>query len=294
MKRIVLLAVLVLVACSKQPPPPVVVVFAAGAPGGWLEEILDDYSNATGTPLDVRWGDSAELADALIRKSGDPADVLITDGVADIWRAGDRGALRPIVSAALELRASFLQDPDGYWAALSAHPVAIVQRIGTQPVTLSVDDLGTPGLAGRLCLSSSELAVNRSLIAFLVEARGVKETERLVRRWVRNLASQPLASESDVLVAVAAGDCDYGIASRRVELEGTLLFPVQPPLLTVTAIGIGRHAPNPQGGERLVDWVLRRNVVGDVENGEDLPVPAHMAGWHDEEGRRLAERAGYR
>ena len=116
----------------------------------------------------------------------------------------------------------------------------------------------------------------------------------MVRRWVRNLARQPVASESDLLAAIAAGECDYGIASRRGEHEGATFSPVRPRLFTVTAMGVGRHAENPEGGQGLVDWMLRRKVIADVPTDEDLPVPAHTLGWHDEDVKLLAERAAYR
>jgi iron(III) transport system substrate-binding protein len=290
-RRIALLAVLVLAACSKPPPPPAIVVFAAGEPGGWLEAVLDDYSSATGTPLDVRWGNSTELADALIRKSGDSADVLITDGVADIWRAGDRGALRPIGSAAFESQASWLKDPDGYWAALASYSWAVVYGGAGPTPTLDLDDLASSPLQDRLCLVSSRDPAYRALLSHLIAERGIRAAERLVRLWRHNLAAPPYESEDALLDAVANAGCTYGVVRLRAEDNGA-----HPPLLDaryidVAAIGIGRHAQNAEGAQELVDWVLRNNEVAVFDAAEFRP--ASLAGWHDEEAQRLAERAGY-
>lgn len=292
MRHVALLAALVLVACSRQPPPPAVLVLAAGEPGGWLEEVLDDYSSATGTPLDVRWGDSTELADALIRKSGDPADVLVTGTVADIWRAGDRGALRPITSAAFESQASWLKDPDGYWAALASYSWALVHGGAGPAPTLDLDDLGSPPLQDRLCLVSSRDPAYRALLSHLVAERGTLATERLVRLWRHNFAAPPYADEDALLDAVANAGCTYGVVRLRAEEHGEQRPLLDARYIDVAAIGIGRHAQNADGAQELVDWVLRNNEVAVFEAAEYRP--ASLAGWHDEEAQRLAERAGYR
>jgi iron(III) transport system substrate-binding protein len=267
-------------------------VFAAGETGGWLQEVLDDYSRATGTRLDVRWGNSTELTEALIGKSGDPADVLITNGVADIWRASDRGALRPIASAAFESQASYLKDPDGYWAALATYSWAVVYG-GTGPTpSLDLDDLASPPFHNRLCLVSSGDPAYRALLSHLIAERGVHATERLVRLWRHNFAAPPYVDEDALLDAVANAGCTYGVVRVRLEEQGMHRPLLDARYIDVAAIGVGRHAQNAEGAQDLVDWVLRNNDPGLLDTAEYRP--ASLAGWHDEEAQRLAERAGYR
>jgi iron(III) transport system substrate-binding protein len=294
MRYALTLLTLVLASCGPQSPPEPVVVHIAGEEGGPLSEDLEAFTEDTGALLDVRWGKSEAIFDALIENSGDPADVLITDDVADIWRAADRGALRPIQSAAIESQPAVLRDPDRYWATLSAKPIAIYHHNAARPLTVDLVDLGSPEFAGRLCLSSSALPVSRMLIGLLVHERGNKETERLVRRWVRNLAMYPHDKESQLLQAVASGECEYGLASTQKEIEGATAFLPQPHLYSVTVLGVGRHANNPSGAEHLVDWLLGNRATLLRSPDEYEPTPVHVAGWRDEEARLLAERAGYR
>ncbi len=103
-----ILCVLFLAACDEGPPSPPVVVFATGEDGGALSMLFADFTDDTGVPVRVEWGTSAENANRLINKSGAPADVLITDNVADTWRAADEGALRPIRSDAFDSTQDFL------------------------------------------------------------------------------------------------------------------------------------------------------------------------------------------
>lgn len=282
----------VLTACDKGPPPPPVVVFATGEDGDALSMLLADFSDDTGIPVEVEWGDSADNADKLINKLGRPADVLITDNVADIWRAADRGALRPILSESFGPMHDALKDPDGVWAAIEVRFQSIAHANKTRPLTIRLDDLGSPEFSGRVCLSSSELSINRSLIAYLVDERGVKEAERLVRRWVRNLAVPPFATEAEMATAMQSGQCDYGILGVPSEFEGVASYMPERQYIDISAAGVGRHAGNPEAGQKLVDWILKKRRMeyhGNVE-----PVFAGIAGWRDEDARLLAERAGYR
>ena len=296
MKRHLVAALVFLVACGSEPPPSPVQLIASSEVENPLAGYLDAFTRETGIPVDVSWGQSAEHADRLISKSGEPVDVIVTDNVADIWRAADRGALRPIESAALETQPPCLRDPDNYWGALGARSHAVYHHPGVRPNVVSVHDLGNAGFAGRVCLSSSRLPVNRSLIAYLIEAEGARDAERLVRRWTRNLAQPPFESEQELLDALREGLCDYGIASRDESgiAPGVTALVSQPQTLDITAIGVNRHAANAETAQVLVDWLLRETVVRFQPAEGSLPPPVHIAGWRDEEARRLAERAGYR
>lgn len=285
---------LILAACggAREPQGPAVVVFATGEEGDALSALLADFTDDTGVPVSIERGSSADNADRLIEKSGIPADVLITDNITDAWRVADSGAFRPIQSPAFANLHSSLKDPDGYWAAIDVRTFVIAHRNDTRPLTASYDDLGTTEFQGRVCLSSSRLSINRSLIAFLIEEKGVKEAERLVRRWVKNLAMSPFPSEEDMLDAMRAGDCDYGIATMADDLGG--LTPSSPPphYFDASAVGVGRHAQHAESAHLLLDWLVRNRPT--EFQTEDSPPFVGTVGWRDQEARLLAERAGYR
>lgn len=281
-----------LAACDRGPPPPAVVVLATGEDGDALSMLLAGFTDDTGIPVVVEWGASADNANRLINNSGRPADVLITDNAVDIWRAADLGALRPILSEAFDSLHAALKDPDHGWVAVDMRFHTIAHANNVRPLSPRLDDLGSPEFSGRVCLSSSDLSINRSLIAYLVDERGVKEAERLVRRWVRNLATPPFATEAELVAAIQSGQCDYGIASWPNEFEGVTPYPLDRLYIDVSAAGVGRHAGNPEAAQELVDWFLRNRRFEFRDETE--PVFAGIAGWHDEDVRLLVERAGYR
>ena len=292
MKYVTSLIALLLVGCSgEQPETPPIVVFLA-TEDVRIVQMLSEFNAETGISLELRRGSAAELADALINKVGEPADLFIADSVADHWRAADSGALRPIASAALARHHASLRDPDGFWFALEIRPHAIVHLGATEPSRASYEDLGSPEFSGRVCLSSSALASNRALLANLVETMGVLETERLVRRWVRNLAQAPYPSSDELRDAIQAGRCEFGIAGNPHTVFGNWNVTPAPHSYEVTAVGVGRHARQPDAAQVLADWLLVNKSVR-VPSFADLP-QAGVAGWRDEEVRLLAERAGYR
>lgn len=292
MRRIAPLLCALLLGCgAPEPPPEPLVIYAAVEDGERLTAMLDDFAAATGIPVDVRPGASTDHVDAMIAKTGDPADVLITDDVVEIWRAADRGALRPIRSAALSEHHASLRDPDALWFVHEIRPLAVARSDDAEPWLVNFAELGTPSFAGRLCLSAPELVANRMLLANLIERMGNREAERLVRRWVRNLAQPPYAEEALLREAIRSGACDYGIVSNAHTVVGDWEN-LAPQAYAATALGVGRHAASPEAAQALADWVLRDASVR-IPSDADLP-HAGIAGWRDEEVRLLAERAGYR
>lgn len=292
-----LLGAIALAACNSgepgRPPAPVVVYASAEQEQGLLEAFAA-FSAETRIPVTLKVADSAANTDRVIRNEGTPAaDVLITSGVSEIWRAGDEGALRPLTSSAFAALPSVLKDPDRMWAAIGVRYAMIGAAPGATDTTVQdYSDLARSELRGKVCLTSSELPANRALIAMLVEDMGVKPAERMVRAWVRNLAASPYATQSQLFDALRTGSCQYAIVSVQGDAEAFSRISPSPLYLDIDAIGIARHAGQAESAQTLVEWMLKSNPVGEPElsNGKNIG----LAGWRGEEARLLVERAGYR
>jgi len=282
-----------MVGCTSDPPQPPVVVYASDGEGSELDDLFAAFFSETNIPVSPIWGDSTTNTDQLIGNANDLADVLITNNVADIWRAAEEGVLRPINSPAFVDVDPLLKDEDGFWAAINTRQHAIAMPTGEiRPIVASYDQLASPELRGRICLSSSKLHVNRSLIAMLINDRGIKTAERLVRKWIRNLAASPFSSQEELIAALRSGVCDYGIVAWMPDVEGIAYFLPDEGYMDVDAIGITRHAHQPESAQRLVEWLLDKKTVRVVDGSGRRPVG--IAGWRDEDARLLAERAAYR
>jgi iron(III) transport system substrate-binding protein len=297
MKRLAVIVVIclqALAACDSAPRPEAVVVYATAVDETMLMKRFADFTNETGIPVIVTFGDSYTNTENVMGNRGvPPADVLLTSTVTDIWRAADVGALRPIHAAAMESVPKVLKDPDGLWAAVDVRyaVIGISPRVQVGRVS-DLDGLAHAKLRGQLCLSSSTLPVNRTLVAMLIEELGVKPAERMVRAWVRNLALPPFQTEAKLVAALQSGACGYGIFSSSIKTEGIKRISPKPLYIDIDGVGVARHARHPESAQTLVNWMLAENELREPvsSNGRNIG----LAGWRDEEAALLAERAAYR
>lgn len=288
-----------------------VVVYASYDDEEYLASLFNDFTKQTRIPVTLRLGEAQQLVDDVIANRGSPpADVLLTTSAAEAWRAADEGALRPIGAENLANVADILRDPDGLWAAtrMSVTVIADGPR-PAQETPATYADLGKPVYSGSLCLASSSLPVNRSLVAMLISELGTKPAERVVRGWIRNLAVPVFETEAELAAAVEAGTCGYAILSSPL-VVGNWILP-KPAYVDIEGVGIARHARYPQSAEKLIDWLLSEDVQDHharamkaypaVTNLIHSPLAEEistrnvgLAGWHDNDAALLAERAGYR
>ena len=285
---------LISIACDSGPPHPPVAVYAVGNDENTLTQQLAEFTDDTGIPVILVFSKSSRNVDIFMSNSGSPPpDVLISNNVADVWRAADEGALRPLSKEAVESSDPSLKDPDGFWIAVAVRWNVIGALKGASALSQSgiYDSLAGEDMRGRLCLSSSALHVNRSLIAMLINDRGVKQAERLVRAWIRNLAAPPFSSEDELLEAIRNGTCAYGVLSSNPENDDLTYFLPDQHYMDVDAIGVARHAPQAESAQQLVKWLvgkLQPRIASEIEID-----PVSIAGWLDEDAKLLAERAGY-
>lgn len=292
-----LMSALLLAACNSAeqgPPPAALVVYAAEQQEARLAEAFSAFTSETRIPVELKVADDAANVRSVTENTGMPAaDVLITSSVIDIWKAAEEGALRPLTASRFDTVPADLKDPDRAWVALAVRDALIVTSQGADTHAVSdYGDLAKAELRGKLCLSSSGLAVNRSLIAMLIEDIGLKPAERMVRGWMRNLAASPYRTEQQLADAVRSGACQFAIVSSSLDLDGLTRISPAPLYRDIDGIGVARHANQPAAAQSLVQWMLTNYAVPEAEssNGRNLG----LAGWRDEDVRLLAERAAYR
>ncbi len=287
----------------RRPDP--VSVYAAMPDATRWQPVLDEFTAQTGIFVTVKTGDPDLIVNAVIADNGSPpADVLLTGDVARVWLAAEEGGLRALLADEVELGRgldSRLRDPDALWAAVGIRTATIVYD--SRAVDLSgigdYANLSDADLRGKLCLSSSSLPVNRSLIAMLISDIGVRPAEIVVRGWKRNLAELVFETEDKLLAAIADGRCAAGIVSSDVAdaavRETGYLDAVLPAVahINVDAAGVARHARNPDGAQQLVHWLVTRDHVAAADLQRVSTNNVGLAGWRDEDAIKLAERAGY-
>jgi iron(III) transport system substrate-binding protein len=284
------------------------------------EKPFEDFAAETGTDLSLRGGSASELYERL-RAEGNstPADVLITVDAANLWRATEAGLLEPVRSAALDrLVPEDLRDPEGHWYALALRARTIMrssERVGPDEVT-TYEGLGDPRWRGRLCLRSGTSEYNVSFVADRLAKDGPPATERMLRRWMAN-DPEILGSDTDVLEAIADGDCDVGLTNHYYlarEKEEDTDFPVEPiwadqqgrgTHLNLSGLGVVRGSDQRESARELIEFLVspaQQRVFSDnnhefaVNGGVDFktdPIDVARAGARLDEALTLMDRVGW-
>lgn len=276
-------ALLLLAACGREtaiegliPDGETVVVFTTVGQSV-VTPLFDIYAERTGTRIVTIHGDLASLADGDHVTQRPEPDLFIAGSLLDLTRAVARNVLRPTRSEVISRRiAANLRDPEHFWTALSwrVRAVAYNTRLVSATELASVSgyvSLADEGWRSRLCLASSTLAANTSLIARLIDDLGVHEAEMLVRRWRANLVVPVFADDVALLQAIAAGQCAAGIADSGViarfmrDQPGADIAVHRFPANASTHVeasggGVTRHARNSQGAALLLEWLTSAEV----------------------------------
>ncbi len=305
MRRFVLIAVLLLAAaCGPKSP--------AGAPpaqgpgevniysGRHYDSdlaIFDAFTAESGIKVNV----IEAAGDALIERlalegAASPADLFITADAGMLWRAKSRGVLRQIADEGVLARTpAQFRDPEGQWVGLSKRArVIIYNKAAGAPEGLDTyEDLADPSLRGAICVRSSTNVYNQSLLAAIIARQGREAALAWAKGVVANFARQPEGNDTAQIEATAAGLCRIGLVNSYyvARFVGTgdaardaigekigVIFPNQETTgahVNVSGAGVARHAPNPEGAEKLLAYLLRDAVQSAFALGNnEYPVVA--------------------
>lgn len=240
--------------------------------------LLEKFKAETGIGFNLITG----KADALLKRlesegQSSPADVFITTDAGRLQRARDAGVLQPVNNAILNATIpENLRDKENYWFGLSQRArVIFYVKDKVQPAELSTyEDLAEPKWKQRICIRSSDNIYNQSLVASMIAAHGVDQTEAWARGLVANFARKPAGGDTDQLRAAAAGLCDIAIANtyyfgrlvtsskaedREVAASLGVFWPNQNDRgahVNVSGAAVTKHARHRNAAERLLEFLV--------------------------------------
>ncbi|MGG7056308.1 Fe(3+) ABC transporter substrate-binding protein [Nitrosomonas sp. ANs5] len=236
-----------------------------------IKPLFDAFTHETGIRVKFTTDkEGALLARLLAEGRRTPADILITTDAGNLWEAARKGLLQSVDSTVLAANIpEHLRDPQGQWFGLTVRARTIVynpQRV--QPDELSTyEDLADPKWKRRLCLRTSKKVYNQSLVAMMIAEHGEAETEKIVKGWVANLATDPLTDDTRAMEFVAAGRCDvtlvntyyYGkLMQDKPDLPLAIFWPNQNHggvHINISGAGVTRHSRNPRAAIQLLEYL---------------------------------------
>jgi iron(III) transport system substrate-binding protein len=181
-----------------------------------IKPMFDAFTEKTGIQVKYLTAGEKELFERLQSEGvNTPADVFMTVDVGNLWIAEQAGLLQGFTSEVIDHNIpSHLRAKDNAWVGLSvrARPIMYSTERVTPSGLSTYEALGDPKWQGKLCFRTSKKVYTQSLVAAMIKALGEERTEGIVRRW---MANQPRIFESDskLLEAIAAGQCDVGVAN---------------------------------------------------------------------------------
>jgi iron(III) transport system substrate-binding protein len=253
-------------------------------------EVFDRFQDETGIELDVRYGDTAELAATIINE-GDrtPADVYFGQdaGALGALQAEDRFATLP--DDLVDLVDPQFASTSGEWVGVTGRVRVLTYNTDTlseDEVPDSVLDLTDPEWQGRV----SWAPTNGSFQAFVTALR-VTEGEDVARDWLEGMLAndvQVFENNASQVEAVGRGEVDIAIVNHYYLFRFTSEDPDYPVanrflpgdiggLVNVAGVGILETTDQPAAAEEFVRFLLSEDVqnhFGSETNEREIPAVA--------------------
>lgn len=297
-----------------------------------IKPVFDAYQEKTGVEVKFITDKEAPLM-ARLKAEGSrtPADLLLTVDAGNLWQAEKMGILQPLESAQVKenIPPQYRSSQDT-WTGLSLRARTLVystDRVDVSELS-TYEALADESWAGRLCLRTSKKVYNQSLTATMIEAHGSEATEKIIKGWVDNLATDPFSNDISLIQAIDAGLCDVGIVNsyyfgrlheEQPDLKARLFWPNQEDRgvhVNLSGIGLTKHAPHPEAARKLVEWMTSPEAQAIFAGtNKEFPanpsvapsaevaswgtfkadsIPVEVAGKRQAEAIRLMDRAGWK
>lgn len=246
--------------------------------------LFEMFTEETGIDVEVRYGDSAELA-ATIAEEGEnsPADVFWAQDPGSLGAVED--LLDPLSDGVLGQVAEQYRDDDGRWVGTSGRSRVLVystDALSEDEVPDSVFDLTDPRWKGRVGIAPT----NASFQAFVTAMR-LSTGDDATRQWLLDLReNDPKEYEKNtpIVEATAAGEVDMGLVNHyylylvqeeqpAAPIANHFLAAGDPgALVSVAGVGVLESADDRSAAERFVEFLLspdgQRFYVDDAEEAE--------------------------
>jgi len=238
--------------------------------------IIEQFETDSGIEVEVRYGDTAELA-AQILEEGDnsPADVFFAQDAGALGALAVDGRFKELPEATLERVPAGFRSPDGLWVGTSGRARVLVynkEAVPTSDLPASVLDLTDDAWSDRVGWAPT----NGSFQAFVTALR-VVEGEDAARTWLegmRNNGARAYEGNSQIVQAVAAGEIDAGLVNHYYLLElgsedSTIAEDAANhffgggdvgSLVNTAGVGIIDGTDAPESAQEFVDYMLSRTA----------------------------------
>jgi iron(III) transport system substrate-binding protein len=267
----------------------------------FAETILKDFTKETGLEVVPRWDTEANksvgLYEDLLREKERPrCDVHWNNEILATIRLQRQGVLEPYKSpAALPFPAPF-KAKDNTWTAFAAR--ARVLLINTKHVPSQTDSPASlsactdPKWKGKFAMARPQFGTTATQAACLFQLLGSDRAKDFFHKIKENDVVV-LPGNKQVALAVGQGHVSFGLTDTDdafAEIDAgnpvTMVFPDSLPdrapgaeslrgatLFIPNTVALIKGCPNPEGGKKLIDYLLKPEVEEKLARAESRQIP---------------------
>jgi iron(III) transport system substrate-binding protein len=252
-------------------------------------QVFDDFTAETGIELEVRYGDTAELA-ATILEEGEvsPADVYFGQDAGALGALQAAGRFSSLPDELLDVVDEAFRSPEGAWVGVTGRARVLAystDRVDQDELPSSVMEVTEPQWQGRVGYAPT----NGSFQAFVTAMR-ITEGDDVAREWLEGLlANDPVVFENNAsqLEGIERGEIDLGLVNHyylyRFTAEAGDDFPVDNHylpgdiggLVNVAGVGVLDTSDQPAAAQRLVEFLLSeptQTYFGQITDAPEFPL----------------------
>lgn len=238
-----------------------------------VQPILDDFTAETGIEVEVRYGNTAEMAAQLLEEGDNsPAEVFLAQDAGALGAVAAQGMLNELPAETLEAVPEVYRSADDTWVGVTGRSRVLVYNkdaVTEEELPESVFDLVEPEWEGRVGIAPT----NASFQSFVTAMR-VQHGDEVAEQWLSDLdANDPQIREKNGMIVADVNDgvIDAGLVNHYYlyelaeeqgqapeELSTDLyFFPDGDSGALVNISGVGLVGEQPDAdGQALIDFLM--------------------------------------
>jgi iron(III) transport system substrate-binding protein len=178
--------------------------------------IIERFEEESGIDVEVRYGDTAELAATILEEGqNSPTDAFFSQDAGALGALSKEGLLSPLPEDVLNRVEERFRDPDGRWIGVSGRARVVAyntESLSEEELPSSILEFTDPEWQGRIGWAPT----NGSFQAFVTALRLI-EGEEVAREWLEGIqANDPRVYENNLAIVqgVASGEIDAGFVNH--------------------------------------------------------------------------------
>jgi len=254
-------------------------------------ELYEMFTAKTGISVNIISGSGNALMERLKAEgSNSPGDIFFTVDAGNLSRFQKEGFLQEIISEKVNnIVPKELRGPNNEWIAVAKRARVIFynpESVSEEEIkNISYESLAESKWRNRVVIRSSSNMYNQSLVASLISAYGIEETERWAKNLVNNFFRVPQGNDRAQILAVANGLADIAVANTYyygimlsgrggpVQLEAArkvkIIFPNQSNRgshVNISGGGILKFSPNKMNAVKFLEFLLTEEAQKHIVN----------------------------